>query len=117
MAKRGAHTDADGDRQDVRDSVTLVGAAIGVAAGLYLVRYDTLYFHLLITVLGIGIAAMSALSVFVRQRWVGVVVIALALAATFMLFAADFYTMEAVVSAILAAIAGIVIIAAPHIYR
>lgn len=102
--------DTYSDRRDTWRSVLLVAAAVGLAAGLYLVTYQTLHHQLAVTALGTGIAAASALSVFVRPQWVGGVVVALALTTTFLLLTADFFTVRAVVAAILAAVAGAVML-------
>lgn len=106
-----ARMEAHRDRQDMWHSVLLLAAAIGLAAGLYLVAYETLYRQLSINLVAAGIAAASALSVFVRRRWVGGVVVALSLVVTYLLLTADFYTVQAVVSAIVAGIAGMVMLA------
>lgn len=109
---RTRHTQAESPaRADRRDSILLIAAAVGLAAGIYLVRYETLFYELQVTILGLAIAASSTLAVFVRRRWVGALVIALSLAATLLLLAADFYTIRAVVFAIVALVAGAVILA------
>lgn len=97
---------------DVRHSVVLVAAAFGLVAGLYLVRVDTLADQLLINLLGGGIAAASALSVFVRRQWTGVVVVALAVTTALVSLGSNFQLERTVYAAILAAMAGMVIMAA-----
>lgn len=106
--------DTGRERRDTWNSVLLVAAATGLAAGLYLVTYQALHYQALATVIGAGIAAASALSVFVRQRWVGALVAALALAATALLLIADSVTVPAVAAATMAAGAGIVMLAMPR---
>lgn len=100
------------ERADVRRSVLLVSAAFGLAAGLYLVRLETLADELTINVLGGAIAAVSALSVFVQRQWTGVVVVAIAITTTLVLLSSDFHLTSAVASAIFAAMAGMMIMAA-----
>lgn len=110
--------DTGRNRDDTRNSVLLVAAAVGVAAGLALVTYPTLAYPLSVTLVGAGIAAASALSVFVRRRWVGGLVVALALTAAFLLLFGDFFTIPGLVAAVLAAVAGMAILAvAPRIPR
>ena len=106
----GAGRDAQARRdEDVHQSELLVAAATSLAAGIYLVAWDAAGVDAWLAVTGSALILASFVSVATRVRWLGMLMVALAVVAAGLVAVDDAASWRPLLACAMAATAGVAI--------